>query len=339
MADKSTEKEAAKFLCVVCHYCSSRQSNYMKHLLTAKHRRLTQILTNTDENARNEAKNAAASNANKYECSCGKKYSQRQSLFTHKKTCVFLQKGDLDEETAVIVEDSNKLGVNTGVILDIIKENQEFKTLLVDQQKQVMELQKENNILMNKMVEISQNSLTVPRTINGNNNNNNTTNNQFNLNFFLNETCKNAINFTEFIDNIQITNNDLENNARMGFVEGVTKIIMDNLKQLELNNRPIHCTDVKRETIYVKEEDEWDKDNSKKVIQKGIQEITCKNMCQLFEWRENNPEHTDIDSELGEKSIVMQQNSMAGCHREEFYPKIIKNIAKETILDKKRLIE
>jgi hypothetical protein len=232
--------------------------------------------------------------------------------------------------------DPNKLVVNTSVILDIIKENQEFKTLLVDQQKQTMELQKENNILMNKMVEISQNTLTVPKTINNNTTNNNT---QFNLNFFLNETCKNAINFTDFIDNIQITDNDLENNAKMGFVEGVTKIIMDNLKQLELNNRPIHCTDVKRETIYVKEEDEWDKDNSKKVIQKGIQDITCKNMSQLFEWRENNPESTDMNSELGEKSIVMQQNSMAGCQREEFYPKIIKNIAKETILDKKRMIE
>jgi hypothetical protein len=333
MTDKSTEKGAAKFLCIACHYCSSRQSNYTAHLLTAKHQRLTQILTNTDENARNEAKTAAASNANKYECSCGKKYAQRQSLFTHKKTCVFLQKGPLDEKTAVIVEDSNKLGVNTGVILDIIRENQEFKTLLVDQQKQVMELQKENNILMNKMVEISQNSLTVPRTINGNNNNN-TTNNQFNLNFFLNETCKNAINFTDFIDNIQVTDNDLENNAKMGFVEGVTKIIMDNLKQLELIERPIHCTDVKRETIYVKAEEQWEKDNSKEVIQKGIQEITRKNMCQLSEWRENNPDYDNLETELGEKSIVLQQNLMAGSKRSEFYPKIIKKLAKETILDK-----
>jgi hypothetical protein len=333
MADKSSTKVSAKFLCVVCDYCSSYQTNYAKHLLTAKHRMLTQMLTNADANDTNVPKNATASNANKYECSCGKKYSQRQSLFRHRKTCVFLQKGDLDEETAVIVEDSNKLGVNTGVILDIIKENQEFKTLLVDQQKQVMELQKENNILMNKMVEISQNSLTVPRTINGNNNNN-TTNTQFNLNFFLNETCKNAINFTDFIDNIQVTDNDLENNAKMGFVEGVTKIIMDNLKQLELIERPIHCTDVKRETIYVKDEDQWEKDNSKEVIQKGIQEITRKNMCQLSEWRENNPEYDNLETELGEKSIVLQQNLMAGGKRSEFYPKIIKKLAKETILGK-----
>jgi len=337
MTDKSTGKVAARFLCVVCDYCSSRQSNYAAHLLTAKHRRLTQILTNTDENAGNEARNAAASNANKYVCCCGKKYAQRQSLFTHKETCVFLQKGDLDEETAVIVEDSNKLGVNTSVILDIIKENQEFKTLLVDQQKQVMELQKENNILLNKMVEISQTTLITPSIIN--NNHNNTTNNQFNLNIFLNETCKNAINFTDFIDNIHVTDDDLENNAKMGFVGGITKIIIDNLKQLELTNRPIHCTDIKRETIYVKDEDQWEKDASKEVLQKGIQEITRKNMCQLSEWRENNPEYNDMETELGEKSMIMQQTSMAGTKREEFYPKIIKNIAKETNLEKIKKLE
>jgi len=215
------------------------------------------------------------------------------------------------------------------MVMEIIKENKEIKNLLFEQQK-------ENSMLMNKMVEISQNALTVPTTINNtnNNNNNNTTNNQFNLNFFLNETCKDAINFTDFIDKIQVTDNDLENNAKMGFVEGITKIIMDNLRQLELTNRPIHCTDVKRETIYVKDEDQWEKDHSKEVLQKGIQEITRKNMCQLTEWRENNPEYDNLETELGEKSIVMQQSSMAGGNRDKFYPKIIKNIAKETIIEK-----
>ena len=211
--------------------------------------------------------------------------------------------------------------------MEIIKENKEIKNLLFEQQK-------ENSMLMNKMVEISQNVLTASSTIN-NNNSNNTTNNQFNLNIFLNETCKDAINFTDFIDKIQVTDNDLENNAKMGFVEGVTKIILDNLKQLELIERPIHCTDVKRETIYVKDEDQWEKDNSKEVIQKGIQEITRKNMCQLSEWRENNPDYDNMETELGEKSIVLQQNLMAGGKRSEFYPKIIKKLAKETILGKK----
>ena len=205
--------------------------------------------------------------------------------------------------------------------------------LLTDKKESQME---ENCKELQKTIErLSLRAIDKPTTTNNNTTNNNTNNTQFNIQLFLNETCKNAINFTDFIDNIQVTDNDLENNAKMGFVEGVTKIIMDNLKQLELTNRPIHCTDVKRETIYVKEEDEWDKEKSHNVIQKGIQEITCKNMCQLSEWRENNPEYEDMDTELGEKSIVMQQNSMAGFKCDVFYPKIIKNIAKETIISNK----
>ena len=328
MTDKKTLNCPYNYYCIVCAFKTQHKRDYTKHLLTAKHIKQTQILTNTDKNTPKSPELCG----NKYECKCGKKYLQRQSLFTHKKKCFFLKKEFLDAKPIPV--DSAKLVVNTSYILDIIKENQEFKTLLIDQQKQTMELQKENNILMTKMVEITQHQLIIPCNIT-----NNTTNNQFNIQLFLNETCKNAINFSEFIDNIQVTDNDLENNARMGFVEGVTKIIMDNLKQLELYDRPIHCTDVKRETIYVKEEDQWEKEKSKETIQKGIQEITRKNMCQLSEWREENPEYDDIETELGEKSIIMQQSSMAGGKREEFYPKIIKNIAKETILDKKKMIE
>jgi hypothetical protein len=193
----------------------------------------------------------------------------------------------------------------------------------------LIELIKQNNELQKQIIEMSK----EPKTVN------NTNNIQFNIHQFLNETCKNAPNFSDFIDNIQVTYCDLENNAKLGFVDGMTKVIVDHLKQLALSDRPIHCTDVKRETIYVKEEDQWEKDNSREVLQKGIQEITRKNMCQLTEWREDNPEYNDMETETGEKSIVIQQNSMAGGKRSEFYPKIIKNIAKETILDKRRLLE
>jgi hypothetical protein len=216
-------------------------------------------------------------------------------------------------------------------VLEIIKENQEFKELILMQSSQI-----------NKLIEREQASIT-----NNNNNNNTNTNShntnshntQFNIQLFLNETCKNAPNFSEFIENIQVSSDDLENNAKLGFVNGISKLIMDNLKQLELTERPIHCTDAKRDTIYIKEEDQWEKDASKVVLEKGIQEITRKNMCKLSEWREDNPEYQDMESELGEQSILMQQNSMAGVKRDEFYPKIIKNIAKETILDKKMVLE
>lgn len=331
MNDKSSQKVAnKKYICINCDYLTCKLGNYNKHCLTAKHKKMT-----------SDDKKVAKACSIFFYCECGNNYKYRQGLFNHKKKCNY--ESHILENPVSDIKKNDKNIVNNMFIMEMFKENQEFKTLLIEQckqtelqQQQMFILQKENNNLINKMVEISQNSLTIPTIINNSNNSNNNTtnNNQFNLNVFLNETCKNAINFSEFIDNIQVTYDDLENNAKMGFVDGMTKIIIDNLKQLEFNNRPIHCTDIKRETIYVKEVDQWEKDTSKDTIQKGIQEITRKNMCQLSEWREDNPEYDDMETKTGELSIIMQQNSMAGGKREVFYPKIIKNIAKGTIIEK-----
>ena len=230
--------------------------------------------------------------------------------------------------TVVAAAEPVKNDINPSLVLEIIKENQEFKELIFMQSNQI-----------SKLFEREQASITNNNNTNTNSHNTNSHNTQFNIQLFLNETCKNALNFSEFIENIQVSSDDLENNAKLGFVNGISKLIMDNLKQLELTARPIHCTDAKRDTIYIKEEDQWEKDASKTVLEKGIQEITRKNMCKLSEWREDNPDYQDMESELGEQSILMQQNSMAGVKRDEFYPKIIKNIAKETILDKKMVQE
>ena len=333
MNDKSPSKPHNIYSCLLCAFNTQHKRDYNNHLATAKHRKMTEDDTKHVEKTEKTSKRI-------FECNCGNIYKYRQGLFAHKKKCK-VELSIPENITENTIENTKNM-VNGEFIMEMFKENQEFKTLLIEQcrqselqHKKMFELQQENNTLMNKMVEISQTSLSVPTTIN-NNTTNNTNNTQFNIQLFLNETCKNAINFTDFIDNIQVTDDDLENNVKMGFVEGVTKIIMDNLRQLELTNRPIHCTDVKRETIYVKEEEQWDKENSNKVIQKGIQNITCKNMQQLCQWREENPSYADdMDSVLGEKSIAMQQNSLAGTKREDFYPKIIKNIAKETIITNK----
>ena len=307
MNDKKVTESSKIFICKSCNYSTSRESQFNRHNLTTKHKNMT----NDD--------NKVLKNPRIYECNCGNIYKYRQGLCSHRKKCM---------NTPTIKIEGVKNDINASIVLEIMKENQEFKNMLIEQHKTVVELQ-------TQIVEITKESKTTTITTNNNNN----TNNQFNLNFFLNETCKNALNFSEFIENIQISSDDLENNVKMGFVNGISKLIMDNLKQLELSDRPIHCTDAKRETIYVKEEEQWEKDHSKDVIQKGIQEITRKNMCQLMEWREDNPEYQDIESELGEQSILMQQNSMAGPKRDEFYPRIIKNIAKDTILDKKMVLE
>lgn len=294
-----------KYTCTDCKYSTQRKFDYDKHILTAKHFRII----NDNENIKKIVGPTICPEIKSSVCECGKTYKYIQGLYKHKKVCTMNKpiKQPTNTIASLVPQDYN-------VMVELIKQNNEL-------QKQIIELSKET-----KITNTNNNTTT--------NSNNTTNNNQFNLNFFLNETCKNAINFSEFIDNIQVSYDDLENNAKMGFVSGMTKIIVDNLKQLELNDRPIHCTDVKRETIYVKEEDQWEKDQSKEVIQKGIQELTRKNMCQLSEWREENPEYNDFDSDLSELSIVMQQHSMAGAKREEFYPKIIKNLAKETTVDK-----
>jgi hypothetical protein len=315
---KSINKQET-FFCEKCNYKTQTKCNFNKHLLTAKH---LDIIKDTKKSIK-EDKSIKVVNKEeapkKFACECGSIYRYSQGLSKHKMKCTFVP---------TIKTEPVKNDINPSLVLEIIKENQEFKELILMQSSQI-----------NKLIEREQASITNNNNTNTNSHNTNSNNTQFNIQFFLNETCKNALNFSEFIENIQVSSDDLENNAKLGFVNGISKLIMDNLKQLELTERPIHCTDAKRDTIYIKEEDQWEKDASKVVLEKGIQEITRKNMCKLSEWREDNPEYQDMESELGEQSILMQQNSMAGVKRDEFYPKIIKNIAKETILDKKMVLE
>ena len=339
-------KNAKKYMCENCCFYANKPCDWLRHVSTRKHKNsmifnrknndnyvcsFCDVLCSNDVEFKQHIMTTGCHKKtpitpitpikNIHKCNiCNKEYKSNNSLWYHKKKCVLIPPSSITYQNEN--ESNHKI---TNSFVSIFPQNYDF----------VVELLKQNNELQKQIIEMSK----EPKIINYNTNSCNTTNNQFNINMFLNETCKNAINFSEFIDNIQVTYDDLENNAKMGFVNGMTKIIIDNLKQLELSNRPIHCTDIKRETIYIKEEDQWEKDTSKEVIQKGIQEITCKNIQQLSEWRDENPEYNDIDSNLGEISIIMQQQSMAGTKREEYYPKIIKNIAKETIVYKNKLLD
>ena len=316
------QKAPVKYHCENCDYHTSNRKDYNRHCMTTKHEKTQKKILNTIKaQMKYHCENCD------YHTSNRKDYNRHYMTIKHKKT---QEKTEKPEKTH---QDGSSI---TEIIKQVLISHNETKTESnPSNNDMLMELIKQNNELQKQIIEM----LKEPKTVNNTNNNTNNTNIQFNIHQFLNETCKNAPNFSDFIENIQVSDDDLENNATMGFVNGMTKLIVDNLKQMELNDRPIHCTDVKRETIYVKEENQWDKEKSHIVIQRGIQEITRKNMCQLTEWREENPEYENMDSEIGEKSMVLQQNLMAGNKRDEFYPKIIKNIAKETILDKKRLLE
>ena len=197
----------------------------------------------------------------------------------------------------------------------LMKENSEFKQLMIEQNKQ--------------MIELSKNS--------GNHNTTNS-NNSFNLNLFLNETCKNAMNIMDFVSQLQVGLKDLEETGRLGFPEGISKIFINGLKQMDISDRPIHCSDSKREVVYIKDKNQWSKeDEDKTILTNAIKHVAHKNMKQISEWTKEHPEFNDSSSKQNDKYLKIVSESMSGSSQEETnknYNKIIKNIAKETIIDK-----
>jgi len=185
------------------------------------------------------------------------------------------------------------------------------------------QLMKQNTELTNTIKEI------VPRI--GNNTTTNNTNNQFNLQVFLNEDCKDAINFSDFIKQIQVSFEDIENQAECGYVKGISKLFIENLKELGTNKRPIHCTDKKRKTLYIKENDEWDKEGSQDTLKNGIQEITRSTMRTLIKEKENRAEEfADMESDFSKQCLVIQRNLIPTAPRETAFIKVMENITKNS---------
>ncbi len=188
----------------------------------------------------------------------------------------------------------------------------------------VIELVKSNNDLQKQVVELCKGGTHVT----------NNNNKSFNINLYLTEQCKDAINFSDFIKSIEVSHQDLENNAQLGFVSGISKIILDNLKQLSVNERPIHCTDLKRETMYIKDEDKWTKEENYNKLNSAIQSVSRKSIGKLMEWKGENDEYHDMDSEFSGLCITIQRNSIAGYDRDVYYPKVIHAIAREIMVSK-----
>jgi hypothetical protein len=213
------------------------------------------------------------------------------------------------------------------MISQLLVQNNELKNFIIEQ---ASEHKKETSEIVNKVIEQTNKVLDTVKTNQTTINNNNQ---KFNINVFLTEQCKGAINFSDFIKSIEVTREDLENNAQLGFVGGVSKILIESLKQLSKTERPIHCTDIKRETMYIKNEDKWNKEEDYSKLNQAIQEVTRKSMRTLLNWKEENPDAEDADSAFSNHCITIQQNSMAAYDRETYYPKVIKAVAKEVALD------
>ena len=292
-------KNADKFVCKICDFKCSKPSNLSKHESTRKHLSRMNI----------EQKNAES----KFTCKkCNKEYAARNSLWYHERKCDGGRKIEImaEPEPSPYLEIINKL----------LTDNSELRNFIIEQSKIT-------NDLVSKALECKTASNT---TINQTNNNNQ----KFNINVFLNEECKNAINFSEFIKNIEITYEDLENNAQLGFVDGISKIFIDNLNKMEKNERPFHCTDLKRGTMYIKDDDKWTKEPDDKKLQKGIQTISCKSIGKLVKWKEENPDYKNTNSEFSEHCIEIHKNSIAGYDRDVYYPKVIHALARVVLVDK-----
>jgi hypothetical protein len=298
----SVPKSSNSFFCKNCDYITCRKSQYDRHLLTSKHLIGKKNGKNDNEKVQKVQEH--------FSCSCGKNYKHLSGLSRHKKQC--------NKNKEEPVEESNN------VILELLKQNQEFKELIIEQNKQIVELASKVG------------ANTINNTTNNTTNNNNT--NNFNLQFFLNEQCKDALNIMDFINQLQLKTSDLDMVGRLGYTEGISKLFIRGLKELDLFKRPIHCSDLKREVLYVKDKDSWEKDNDeKKKMKNAIKYIAAKNFKQIHEWQEENPDSSDYDSKKNTDYNQIVLHSMGGATAEEDennYNKIIRNVAKEVIIDK-----
>jgi len=305
MDNKKHTKNTKQYSCDLCNFITKRKGDYNRHLLTLKHQCIV---------------NGNLKDMKTFICNCGNEYTNRHSLSRHKKSCNINPK-----------EEPVKFEPTVTMFMELIKKNQELQNLLIQQNVQMQEQCKQNSELVNKFVE--KDFITNNNNTTNNNSNNTTNNNKFNLNFFLNETCKDAMNMKEFISNIKITFEELLNIGDTGFVTGVSDIFIKRLRDLDVNKRPIHCTDVKRDTIYLKDEDKWDKDDKENTKLKGfIGNVEYKNLAALHKWSRENPDSKVNNSQLNLLKDKIYLQTLLG--DDDTRNKVIKNVSKLVIVDR-----
>lgn len=268
---------------------------------------------------------------------CNSEYSNRHSLSRHKKKCNekeqycnFIsepQQIQNDNQVAIIPNDmsivanaeTNGITVNKEVLTELVKQNREFQNMLVEQHRELTE----------KIEELARMK------------NNVTINNKFNFNVFLNEYCKDALNISEFANSIQVNLQDLEYVGIHGYVEGITKILLNGLKELDLYKRPLHCTDIKREVIHIKDDDnQWNKDDENQKVKKLISRVANKNVAMVGKWQDANPAYEELDSRMYKLwSKIVKESINVGKNSERNDDVVLHNIAKSVYVDRKKLGE
>ena len=310
------------FECVICNYNTCRKKDFNKHLLTSKHISNVKQSSQAVKIIKSKQNTQIIFQGKKYECLCGKNYVDNSGLWRHKKKCSPNNKEDKKLNIPEIVEPKIEPKIE-----DKMPET-------FDKEMLIIQLLKQNQELQQSLIELSKKSINITN----NNNTNNSHNKTFNLQFFLNEECKDALNISEFVSLIKVELEDLEATGRLGYVEGVSRIMNKNLKDLDINKRPIHCSDLKREILYIKNDDQWIKEEeTKPILKKAIKQVANENIKQINEWKKKYPDCTDSDSRKNDAYLKIVSNSMSGLTTEEQlknYEKIISRVAKESVIDK-----
>ena len=301
-ANEIQPKFSQKFKCDLCDYKCSKVCNIKTHELSRRHQNANKMLTNANEIQPNSASSILS-------CECGKQFKHKPSLSRHKKKC-------FSAENIIIDSAANEVSSLTNLILELVKSNGE---------------------LQKQMIDVCKNSTNT--SINSNNlNNNNSNNKTFNLQVFLNETCKDAMNIMDFADSIKISLSDIESIGELGFVNGMSKLIIKNLNALDENMRPVHCNDLKRSSLFVKDANVWAKeDDNNNKLKNAIRYIAHKNICALPEWRKKYPDCIYSESKKSDQynHIVIEAMGGSGDNDDEKADKIISKIAKTITIDKK----
>jgi hypothetical protein len=308
LEQKKNLKNLPRFFCKNCDFKCYMKCDWQRHILRPKH-----LLSHKVDSL--ETKKLKKT----YFCDCNKEFLSKSGLYKHKKTCKIINDIEIihdDNEqnnTVKVTENENE------IVKFLMKENSEFKQLLLEQNNQIL-------TLVNKSGN------------NFNSNNINSNNKTFNLNMFLNETCKDAMNITDFMNSIELDLNDLINVGEMGYINGISNIIIKNLKELDITQRPIHCTDAKRETLYIKDKDKWEKEGEhKERMICFVKNIANKNIRMISEYKRRYPDCGKYESRYSDqynKLIIEAMGGGSDKDESDSNEKIIKKISKEVIIDK-----
>jgi hypothetical protein len=288
--------------------------DYERHLLTQKHidggGLIKQIIKSSDG----------------YSCSsCHIIFKSRTSIYKHISKCKTLSSQGSAAATAT--------AISTGPIQsdqylrEVIIKNQELTSAM-------MILIQQNTELQSKMMELCINNTGMSQSHNTNSLNTTNNNQQYSMNFFLNEKCKDAMNMKDFVNSIQLNLTDLENVDRVGYVEGMSNIIIDNLQKTDVYKRPVHCSDVKRETLYVKDDDKWEREgpNHQKMVN-AVLAVEQKNVALVGEWAKANPKCMNSNTRENEKYFRLSKVATDG-EKDGNIAKVIRNVAKNVIIEK-----